>query len=110
MMATTKDGRTIDVERDTDLRRFRARVGDQLAGEAEFLLTPELVVFTHTEVDPAFEGQGIGSVLIRWALDDVRKDGYAVVPSCPFVRSFIDRHAEEYADLVYRRPDESAAS
>jgi uncharacterized protein len=109
-MATTKDGRTIDVERDLDLRKFRARVGDEVAGEAEFLLTPDLVVFTHTEVNPAFEGQGIGSVLIRWALDDVRKDGYAVLPTCPFVRSFIERNTDEYADLVYRRPDEPAAS
>jgi uncharacterized protein len=109
-MATTKDGRTIDVVRDTDLRRFRAQVGGEVAGDAEFLLTPDLVVFTHTEVSPAFEGQGIGSALIRWALDDVRKDGYAVVPTCPFVRSFIERNADEYADLVYQRPDEPAAS
>jgi hypothetical protein len=109
-MATTKDGRTIAVERDTDRRKYLARVGDEVAGEAEFLLTSELVVFTHTDVDPAFEGQGIGSALIRWALDDVRERGYAVVPSCPFVRSFVERHADEYGDLVYRRPGEPAAS
>jgi len=109
-MATTKDGRTIDVERDTDRRRYLARVGDEVAGEAEFLLTSDLVVFTHTEVNPTFEGQGIGSALIRWALDDVRDNGYVMVPSCSFVRSFVERNAEEYGDLVYRRPDESASS
>lgn len=109
-MATTKDGRPLDISRDTDARRFRARVDGAVVAEAEFLLTPDLVVFTHTEVDAAVEGQGVGSALIRWALDDVRADGYAVVPTCPFVRAFIEKHPDEYGDLVYHRPDESAAS
>ena len=42
--------------------RYEARVGDTLAGFAQYQLTSELIVFTHTEVDDAFEGQGVGSV------------------------------------------------
>jgi predicted GNAT family acetyltransferase len=56
-------------------------------------------VFTHTEVDPAFEGHGIGSALAAGALDDARRRGLVVVPSCPFIRAYITRHPE-YADLL----------
>jgi len=99
-MTTTSDGRPIALARDEPARRYRASVGGVVIGSVEFLLTPELVVFTHTEIDPAFAGQGVGSVLVRWALDDARARGYLVVPSCPLVRRFIDRHPDEYADLV----------
>jgi hypothetical protein len=109
-MVTTTDGRPMELSRDTEGRRFRASVGGEVIAEAEFLLTPELMVFTHTEVDPAFEGQGVGSALIRWALDDARTDGYAVLPSCPFVRAYIGRHADEYADLVYHAPGGTTTS
>jgi uncharacterized protein len=61
-------------------------------GEAPF-------VFTHTEVDEAYEGQGVGGTLVRGALDDVRRRGAQVVPRCPFVRSWIARHPD-YQDLV----------
>jgi hypothetical protein len=104
-MTSTSDGRLIDLARDEKGRRYRASVDGEVIGEAEFLLTPELVVFTHTEIDPLFEGQGVGSVLIRWALDDARTRGYVVLPSCPFVRAFITRHPDEYADLVYQAPN-----
>jgi hypothetical protein len=109
-MVTTADGRPMDISRDTEGRRFRASVAGEVVAEAEFLLTPELMVFTHTEVDPSFEGQGVGSALIRWALEDARSSGYAVLPSCPFVRAFVGRHVDEYADLVYHAPGSTAAS
>lgn len=52
------------------------------------------VVLVHTEVDPAYEGQGLGSVLVKGALDDLRERGVAVVPLCPFVRAYLRRHPE----------------
>jgi uncharacterized protein len=104
-MTTTADGRVIELARDERGRRYLATVEGTVIGESEFLLTPDLVVFTHTEIDPSFEGQGVGSVLVRWALEDARSRGYAVLPTCPFVRSFIGRHREEYADLVYHSPN-----
>jgi hypothetical protein len=102
-MVTTKDGREIDLSRDTEGRQYQARVDGEVVASAEFLLTPELVVFTHTVVDPSVEGQGVGSDLIRWALDDARAGGYSVLPTCPFVEGYIARHPDEYADLVYHR-------
>ena len=55
--------------------------------------------FNHTVVEPAYEGKGVGSALARGALDDARSRGLPVLPYCPFVRSYLQRHAE-YVDLV----------
>ena len=57
------------------------------------------LVFDHTVVDDAYSGQGLAGKLVRFALDDVRARGKRVVPVCPFVDSFIDKHPE-YQDLV----------
>ena len=75
--------------------RFEAHADGVLAGFAEYQLTDELVVFTHTEVDPAFEGRGISSALARYALDQVRDDGSRrALPVCPFIKGWIERHPE----------------
>lgn len=52
------------------------------------------LVFTHTEVPPADEGKGIGSQIVRAALDDARKRGFKIVPACSFVADFVHRHPE----------------
>jgi predicted GNAT family acetyltransferase len=57
------------------------------------------VIFTHTEVLPAFEGRGVGSALAKGALDAVRAEGSSVEPRCPFIAAYIRRHPA-YADLV----------
>jgi predicted GNAT family acetyltransferase len=54
-----------------------------------------IITFTHTIVPPELQGRGIGSVLIRAALAAVRAEGLKVVPECPFVRAYVDRHPEE---------------
>lgn len=54
---------------------------------------------THTEVPPELEGKGIGSRIVKHALDDARSRGVKVAPWCPFVRAWIDRHPE-YEALV----------
>jgi predicted GNAT family acetyltransferase len=82
-------------------QRFEARVDGRLAGFAEYQLTDELVVFTHTEVEPEFEGQGIGSAIARFALDHMRADGARkALPVCPFIKGWIERHPE-YLDVTY---------
>lgn len=68
-------------------------------GVAEYERRPGVVVFTHTEVDPRQEGHGVGSTLVRAALDAVRAAGDRVQPDCPFVRAFVEDHPE-YGDLV----------
>jgi predicted GNAT family acetyltransferase len=74
-------------------------VDGERAGEIRFTLDDGTVTMLHTEVEPRFEGAGVGSELVRRALDDVRARGERVVPLCPFVSAYIERH-REYADLV----------
>lgn len=82
--------------------RYEGRVDGQLAAIAEYIATPDLVVFTHTEVLPGHEGRGIASQLVHQALDDVRRQGSKVLPLCPFVAGWMQRHSEGYGDLEYR--------
>ena len=90
----------VQVTDNPDESRFEARVGGALAGFAEYDTADDLITFTHTEVFDAFEGQGVGSALARGALDAVRADGgRRVLPRCPFIRSWIDKHPD-YQDLV----------
>ncbi|GAA1774875.1 GNAT family N-acetyltransferase [Nocardioides hankookensis] len=82
--------------------RYEAHLDGELAGFAAYDLTDRLVIFTHTEVDPKFEGHGVGSALARYALDDVRATGtHEVLALCPFIKSWIGKHPE-YEDLLHR--------
>jgi predicted GNAT family acetyltransferase len=82
-----------------EANRYEIRDGEQLLGHADYERRGDTLVFTHTEVDPEAGRSGLGSTLVRGALDDVRSRGGSVVPRCSFVRGWIDRHPE-YADLV----------
>ena len=82
--------------------RYEIRDGDRVLGIAAYQRRGEQVLFTHTEVDPDAGESGLGSRLVRGALDDVRAAGGRVVPLCPFVKGWINRHPE-YADLVAAR-------
>jgi predicted GNAT family acetyltransferase len=81
--------------------RYEIRVGDQLAGFAEYEHTPRGITFTHTKMEDRFEGHGLGSRLAAGALDDARRQGMAVTLRCPFIAEFIETHPE-YSDLVAR--------
>ena len=85
--------------------RFEVLVDGRVAGYAQYRRTSSSVSFTHTVVDPEFEGRGLGSVLARGALDASREAGLAVLPFCPFIRGYIQRHPADL-DLVPagRRP------
>jgi predicted GNAT family acetyltransferase len=79
--------------------RYEIRDGDRVLGFAAYERRGDTTVFTHTEVDPDAGQDGLGSTLVRAALDDVRARGGSVVPQCSFVRGWIERHPD-YADLV----------
>jgi predicted GNAT family acetyltransferase len=79
--------------------RFEIRVDGKVPGYVAYWSDDDKVTLTHTEVDSAYEGQGLGSVLVRGTLDQLRERGVAVVPQCPFVRRFLQRHPD-YLDLV----------
>ena len=75
--------------------RFEAYVDGSLVGIAEYDLTDEVITFVHTEVEDDLEGEGVGSALVRGALDDVlARDLKGVRASCPFVRAWIRRHPD----------------
>lgn len=79
--------------------RYELHVAGELAAFAEYNLLKDAVMFTHTEVLPAFEGKGMGSQLAKFALDDVRRQGLHAIPVCQFIAGYIRRHPE-YLDLV----------
>lgn len=86
---------TTETRHSPDLHRYEAHVDGVLAGFADYVLEDEVIIFTHTEVSPEFEGQGIGSALARFALDDVRADGeLQVVARCPFIKRWIRLHPD----------------
>lgn len=79
--------------------RYEIHVDGELAGFAEVEDEGAAAVFPHTVIEPRFGGQGLGGVLVRHALDDVRAQGRSVVPACSFVERFIEKHPD-YQDLL----------
>lgn len=88
-----------DVVDASDSHRYEIRDNGDLAGYAAYKVQGQTMVFIHTEIDERFEGRGLGSRLATAALDDARLKGFTVVPLCPFIARFVDRHPQ-YADLV----------
>jgi predicted GNAT family acetyltransferase len=83
----------------SERRRFEIAVDGVVVGFTEYRRRPGVISFIHTEIDPLRKGEGLGTSLVKAALDRARAEGLAVLPYCPFVRNFIDRH-REYVDLV----------
>jgi predicted GNAT family acetyltransferase len=90
---------TTTVANDAAGGRFIAYVDGAEAGSAHYAVETGTITFTHTEVDDAFEGQGVGGALAQHALDDSRSKGLRVVARCPFIAGWIERHPD-YADLL----------
>src|SRR3954449_1347814 len=84
----------------TGEHRFEIKVGGEVAGFAAYHDHAGRRTFTHTEIDDAHEGHGLGSTLVRHVLDDAREHRLEVIPVCPFVRAYIADHLEQYVDLV----------
>ena len=80
--------------------RFEAHVDGALAGFSDYRLREGRITFTHTEVDDAYEGQGVGSDLAEAVLEAARDAGLDVYPACPFIAEYIQRHPDRYLDLV----------
>jgi predicted GNAT family acetyltransferase len=94
----------ITVERRDDERRFVLLLDGEHAGELVFRdRGGRVLAFLHTEVDPAKQQRGLGSALVRAALEDARERGLRIVPICPFVEAYVQDHPE-YADLAVADP------
>jgi uncharacterized protein len=101
-MPETSQRAHLTVRDNPDEHRFEAvDESGVVAGFAAYRRSSGELTFTHTVVDDAFEGRGVGSTLVGTALDMVRDEGLRVVPRCPFVASYIEKHPG-YADLVDR--------
>ena len=89
----------LTVTDDADARRLELRAGGDVAGWIDYLPAGASVIFSHTEILPGHEGQGLGNRLVREALELMRERGTTVIPTCPFAAAFIHRHPE-YVELV----------
>lgn len=90
---------TIEVTDAPEAKRFEARVDGKLAGFIQYKVRPDAVDLVHTEVLDEFEGKGVGSVLVRRVLDDIRARDGKIIPTCPFVAEYIRRHPD-YLNVV----------
>src|SRR5207248_4002275 len=90
------EAQVVDV---AEASRYELRLGGRLIGLAAYRRRNGRIAFTHTEVDESCEGRGFGSRLAAAALEDARRAGLAVVPLCPFIAGYIERHPE-FAQLV----------
>jgi len=99
------DASTYSVRDNAEKHRFEIDLGDGSFAIAEYRLRAGKIIFTHTEVPPAHEGRGIGSLLVRTALESARERGLKVIPICPFFAAYIKKHAEEQdlLDRAYRK-------
>jgi uncharacterized protein len=89
----------MDVRKNEGRSRYELFDEDQLLGVADYRIDGDRIVFPHTEIVADRRGSGLGAVLIRGALDDVRPTGRSIVPACWFVADFV-RDNPAYGDLV----------
>jgi hypothetical protein len=94
----------ISVERRDEERRYVLLLDGETAGELVFRdRGGGVLAFLHTEVDPARQRRGLGSALVKYALDDAREQDFKIVAICAFVEAFVHDHPE-YADLAVADP------
>jgi predicted GNAT family acetyltransferase len=91
---------TPSITDDADRSRLELRVDDDLAGWLDYRPGGPSIIIAHTEVDDRYAGQGLGGVLVRHAIDKARSADRTVIATCPFARSYIDRHPELEEFLV----------
>lgn len=91
---------SVEVADNPELGRYEVHVDGELAGFAQYRLDGRRIVIFHAEVDPAFEGRGVGSQLAKTTLDQLRERGLDLIPRCPFIAHYVRSHPDEYLDLV----------
>jgi predicted GNAT family acetyltransferase len=91
---------SISILKNDELNRFEIYSDGELTGFAEFKVSNQMISYTHTEIDPRFGGQGLGSQLIKEALDEALEQTLEVAPYCSFVSAYIKKSGEQYLHLV----------
>lgn len=82
--------------------RYELRSGDEVLGVVAYSRHGQVLNLIHTEIVPDHEGEGLGSDIARGVLDEARRRGLRVRPTCPFIAGWIEKHAD-YQDLVADR-------
>lgn len=78
-----------------ELSRVDAHVGDTLVGYALYEICDDgSYSFHHTEVFEEHSGHGYGKALAAGVMDVAREKGFLIAPTCPFLRRYMDEHAE----------------
>jgi predicted GNAT family acetyltransferase len=90
----------MDVVNNAEKHRFEIELPDGAVAFADYRLMDGRVMFPHTVVPPAHEGQGLASMIARASLDWARSEGLKVIPACSFYRTYLQRHPE-YQDLLH---------
>lgn len=86
----------LEVQHNPDEKRFELHLGAAVAF-VEYMLAGNNIIFTHTEVPEAFEGQGVGNKLAKHVLDYAVEHGHKIQPLCPFINAYVHRHKEYHA-------------
>lgn len=89
-----------EVRKNEAQQRYELVEGSEVLGFAEFRPVGDAIMLPHTEISPAHEGEGLGSQLAKYALDDVQAQGKMVIPMCPFIAGYIRKHPE-YVELIH---------
>jgi len=84
--------------------RYEAHIDDALVGFLEYIVKHGRIALVHTEVPPEYEGQGVGSALVRHALDDARSRELRVIAICEYVQGYLARHPGDEDIVVGRAP------
>ncbi|MBK7820291.1 MAG: N-acetyltransferase [Tessaracoccus sp.] len=85
----------VTLSKNAEDNRYELRVGDEVAGFIDYDDNDGVLDMHHTEVDPSHGGKGFGQQLVAFALADARAVGAKVVPTCPFIAKYIERHPAE---------------
>ena len=96
---TPKDEPASTVSDNRGASRFELHLDAELVGFAEYRPAGDSVIIAHTEIAEGHEGEGLGGVLVRAALERIRESGKTVIPTCPFTAAYIRRHPE-FVELV----------
>ncbi len=87
------------VSRETDPDRFEVSVDGQVAGFTQFVDVGGQRIFFHTEIGEEFGGRGLAAVVVEQALTATRGDGLRIVPVCPYVKKYVQKH-HDFDDIV----------
>lgn len=99
---------SVSIARQSGPDRFEITIDDEVAGFAEFVDHDGQRIFHHTEIDDRFGGKGFAGKVVAHGLDATRDDGKRIVPVCPYVERFVQKH-DDWSDLVDPVTDDAKA-